>query len=128
VGAGGEKVKVTNTMLQLNEPVGPITGYRTHSIYLNQEPNQIFLKFLLSVIKNKSRYTSWRRLGERRYNSSFSTSGLDGAPAALYPRGKNPRYPLYRRIDKFPEPVWTQRLEEKSFASSGDLTSIAHTA
>jgi hypothetical protein len=43
--------------------------------------------------------------GERRYSSySFSTSALDGVsgqhqpPAALYPRKKNPRYPLDRRL------------------------------
>jgi hypothetical protein len=32
------------------------------------------------------------------------------------PRGKDPRYPLYRRLGG-PQslPVWTQRLEEKSF-------------
>jgi hypothetical protein len=39
------------------------------------------------------------------YSSSFTTSELDGvsdqchAPAALYPRGKDPRYPLERRLD-----------------------------
>jgi hypothetical protein len=44
--------------------------------------------------------------GERRYSSySFTTSALDGGEwsasrlAALYPRGKDSRYPLYRRLD-----------------------------
>jgi hypothetical protein len=45
-------------------------------------------------------------LGDRRYSSySFLTSALEGgewsashAPAALHPRGKSPRYPLYRRL------------------------------
>jgi hypothetical protein len=43
--------------------------------------------------------------GERKYSSySFITSSLDGvsgqchAPAAFYPRGKEPRYPLGRRL------------------------------
>jgi hypothetical protein len=52
-----------------------------------------------------SHYKPWRRLGERRYRSySFSTSALYGvssqhhAPDALYPRGRDPRYPLYRRL------------------------------
>jgi hypothetical protein len=52
-----------------------------------------------------SHYTPRRRLGERRYSSySFLTSALDGvsgqrhAPAAIYPRGKDSRYPLYRRL------------------------------
>jgi hypothetical protein len=44
-------------------------------------------------------------LGERRYSSyPFLTSALEGvngqnhAPAVLYPRGKSPPYPLYRRL------------------------------
>jgi hypothetical protein len=44
-------------------------------------------------------------LVERMYSSySFSTSALDGvnsqrhAPVALYPPGKYPRYPFYRRL------------------------------
>jgi hypothetical protein len=62
------------------------------------------------------------------------TSALDGVsgqrhgPAALYPREKDPRYPLYRRLGGPPEPVWTQRLEEKSFDSAGDRTSIAQSS
>jgi hypothetical protein len=42
--------------------------------------------------------------GERKYSSySITTSALDGvsghhAPAALYPGGKDSRYPLYRRL------------------------------
>jgi hypothetical protein len=43
--------------------------------------------------------------GERKYSSySFMTSVLGGVsgqrhvPVALYPRGKEPRYPLYRRL------------------------------
>jgi hypothetical protein len=40
--------------------------------------------------------------GQRRYSCSFTTSALDGVSgqrhvlATLYPRGKDPRYPLYR--------------------------------
>jgi hypothetical protein len=44
-------------------------------------------------------------IGERTYSSySFTTLALDGvsgqrhAPAALNPQGKNPEYPLYRRL------------------------------
>jgi hypothetical protein len=62
-------------------------------------------------------------LGESMYSSySFTTSTLDGvsgqrhAPDALYPRGKDIR----QEAGWAPEPVWTQRLQEKSFASAGD--------
>jgi hypothetical protein len=37
------------------------------------------------------------------------------APAALYLRGKDPPVPIGQEAGWAPEPVWTQRLEEKSF-------------
>jgi hypothetical protein len=46
------------------------------------------------------------------------------APAALYTRWKYPRYPLDRWLSEPPETVWTQGLEEKSFAPVGDRTPI----
>jgi hypothetical protein len=60
--------------------------------------------------------------GERRYNSySFSISALDGGEwsasrpvRALLP-GKRPTIPIVQEAGWAPEPVWTQRLEEKSF-------------
>jgi hypothetical protein len=67
-------------------------------------------------------YTPTRRLGERRYNSySFSTSALDGGEwsatrsgSALAP-GKGPPIHTVQDARSAPEPVWTQRLEEKFF-------------
>jgi hypothetical protein len=60
-------------------------------------------------------------MGGRRYSSySFFTSALDGGersasrPSHTLARGKDPRYPLYRRLGG-PQPLWTQRLKEKSF-------------
>jgi hypothetical protein len=57
---------------------------------------------------------------DRTYTScSFSTlalgevSGQRHAPAALCPRGKDPLYPLDRRLGG-PELVWTERLQKKS--------------
>jgi hypothetical protein len=54
----------------------------------------------------------------------MGVSGQYHASAALYPRGKDPRYPLDRRLDG-PQPVWTQGLEEKFSASVGDRTPVA---
>jgi hypothetical protein len=51
----------------------------------------------------------------------MGVSGQRHAPAALYLRGKNPRYTGGWVA---PEPVWTQGLEEKSSASVGDLAPI----
>jgi hypothetical protein len=69
--------------------------------------------------------------GEDYSSYSFSTSALDGvsgqrhAPAALLPPGKGPTVPIVQEAGWAPEPVWTQRLEEKSFAPAGDRTPIA---
>jgi hypothetical protein len=53
----------------------------------------------------QSRYTPWRRLGERTYSSySFTISAIEGGewsasrPGRALPRGKDPRYPLDRRL------------------------------
>jgi hypothetical protein len=61
-------------------------------------------------------------------SSSFLTFALGGvsgqrhASAALCPRGKDLQYQLDRMSG--PQLVWTQRLEEKSFASTGDRTPV----
>jgi hypothetical protein len=43
----------------------------------------------------------------------------------FYPRGKDPPVPIVQEAGWASEPVWTQRLEEKSFAPAGDRTLIA---
>jgi hypothetical protein len=69
------------------------------------------------ILKNLSHYTTRRRLGGRYSSYSFSTSALDcvsGQRLALAP-GKGPPEPPRQEAGWAPEPVWTQRLEEKSF-------------
>jgi hypothetical protein len=51
-------------------------------------------------------------------------SGQHHTPAALYPRGKDPPVPIVQEDGWAPEPVWTQRIEEKSSASVGDRTPV----
>jgi hypothetical protein len=65
-------------------------------------------------------------LGERRYSSySFLILALQGmsgqlhAPATLSPPGKEPPVPIVQEAGWAPEPVWTQRLEEKSCLCRG---------
>jgi hypothetical protein len=74
----------------------------------------------------QSRYTPWRRLGGEEYSSySFTTSALDGGelsaslPGRALPPGKGPPVPIVQEAVWASEPVWTQRLEEKSFVSAG---------
>jgi hypothetical protein len=65
---------------------------------------------------------------------SFMTSALDGGewsalrPGRALPPGKGPPVPIGQEAGWAPEPVWTQRLEEKSFTSTGDRTSIARSS
>jgi hypothetical protein len=55
----------------------------------------------------------------------MGVSGQRHAPAALLPPRKGPPVPIVQEAGWAPEPVWTQRLEEKSFAPAGDRTPIA---
>jgi hypothetical protein len=76
-----------------------------------------------------------KALGGRRYSAySFSTSGLYGGEwsasrsgRALAP-GTRPPVPTVQEAGCATEPVWTQRLEEESFTSAGDRTSIAQSS
>jgi hypothetical protein len=64
--------------------------------------------------------------GERRYSSfSYLTSALYGGewsasrPGRAFTPGKEPPVPIGQKDGWASEPVWTQRLEEKSSASVG---------
>jgi hypothetical protein len=70
--------------------------------------------------------------GERRYSSySFTTSALDrcewsaSRPGRALSPGKGPPVPTGQEAGWAPEPVWTQRIEEKSFVPVGDRTPIS---
>jgi hypothetical protein len=54
---------------------------------------------------------------ERRYSSySFTTSALDGGEWSVSSPGRAlPPVPIVQEAGWAPEPVWTQKLEEKSF-------------
>jgi hypothetical protein len=54
----------------------------------------------------------------------MGVSGQRHAPAALLPPGKEPPVPIGQEAGWAPEPVWTQRIEEKSFAPAGDRTPV----
>jgi hypothetical protein len=54
----------------------------------------------------------------------MGVSGQCHASAALYPGGKGPPVPIVQEAGWAPEPVWTQRLEDKSSAFVGDRTLV----
>jgi hypothetical protein len=49
----------------------------------------------------------------------MGVSGQRHAPAALLPP-----VPIVQEAGWAPEPIWTQKIEEKSFASAGDRTPV----
>jgi hypothetical protein len=68
-------------------------------------------------------------LGDRRYSSNtFLTCALEGGewsasrPGRALAPGEEPPVPTVQEAGWAPEPVWTQRLEEKSSAAVGDRT------
>jgi hypothetical protein len=71
---------------------------------------------------SQSHYTPLRPCGQRRYSSyTFMTSALDGGewsasrPGHALAPGKGPPVPIVQEAGLVPEPVWIQRLDEKSF-------------
>jgi hypothetical protein len=60
-----------------------------------------------------------------RPRHKMGVSGQRHAPAAHLPPGKGLPVPIAQEAGWAPEPVWTQRIEEKSFAPAGDRTPIA---
>jgi hypothetical protein len=58
----------------------------------------------------------------------MGVSGQRHAPAALLPPGKEPPVPIVQEAGWDSEPVWTQRLEEQSFATAEDRTPIARSS
>jgi hypothetical protein len=56
----------------------------------------------------------------------MGVSGRSHAPAALYPRGKDPPppVPIVQEAGWASEPVWTERIKEKSLAPAGDRTPV----
>jgi hypothetical protein len=58
----------------------------------------------------------------------MGVSGQRHARAAVLPPGKGPPVPIGQEAGWAPESVWTQRLEEKSFAPAGDRTPIARSS
>jgi hypothetical protein len=56
----------------------------------------------------------------------MGVSGQRYAPAALLPPRKGPTVPIVQVAGWAPEPVWTQRLEEKSFAPNSKNENIIY--
>jgi len=64
-----------------------------------------------------------------RYIAINTTTALDGDEwSASRPDRALPPVPIVQEAGWDPEPVWTQRLEEKSFAPDGNQTPIARSS
>jgi hypothetical protein len=106
------------------------TSTRLHGATSQRAVFNVILVRILRTVKKSSPATrhggAWG--GEEVY---LLTSALDGgvsgrrhAPAALYPRGKDPPLPIVQETGWAPELVWTQRIKEKSFVPAGDRTPV----
>jgi hypothetical protein len=62
------------------------------------------------------------------FTVKMGVSGQHHAPAALLLSGKGPPVPIVQEAGWAPEPVWTQRIEEKSFAPAGNRTPITRSS
>jgi hypothetical protein len=59
-------------------------------------------------------------LGERRYSLALEGGEWSASrPSRSLPPGKEPPVPIVQKAGWAPEPVWTQRLQEKSSALLG---------
>jgi len=81
----------------------------------------------------QSRYTPWRRLGGRELLLIHDLGTRWGEwspsrPGRALPPGKGPPVPIVQEAGWAPEPVWTQRLEKKSFTLAGDRTPIVRSS
>jgi hypothetical protein len=115
-----------------------IYSYYSERKYWSSSPSLCLLVYMLisfsicqvlangSLVTKKVKWFATRHggaWGERRYSSyTFLTSALDGGessasrPGRALPPGKGPPVPIVQEARWAPEPVWTQRLEEKSSA------------
>jgi hypothetical protein len=107
-----------------------------YSLFNNAASSSHYVAHPMIKVKVKqSRYTPWRRLGGEEIQlllildlgtrwGEWSASRPDRA----LPPGKGPPVPIVQEAGWAPEPVWTQRLEKKSFCPAGDRTSIARSS
>jgi hypothetical protein len=98
------------------------SAHWTNMIKQESGPVTVNTKLLNYKKLKLSHYTPRRRLGERRYSSYlFLTSAVDRSqrsaslPCRALAPGKGPPSPTGQKAGWAPEPVRTQRLEEKSF-------------
>jgi hypothetical protein len=99
--------------------------YSSHSVGPNVNPEKTEHRPYVCV-KGSTATRHGGAWGKRRYSSySFTTSTLDWGSS---PPGKGPPVPIGQEAGWAPEPVWTLRLEEKSFVPAEDRTSIARSS
>jgi hypothetical protein len=113
----------TKVHCRVNNSPPPVSILSQRSPIYNLHNLGLRSTLISSSIKSSPSARHGGAWGERRYSSySFSTSALDGGewsasrPDRALPPGKGPPVPIVQEVGWAPEPVWTQRLEEKSSA------------
>jgi hypothetical protein len=77
------------------------------------------------IIRKVLQAETWSLSGGVHHWLKGRITSEERKPPRFYPRGKDPPVPIVQEAGWAPEPVWTQRLEEKPFAPAGDRTPIA---
>jgi hypothetical protein len=110
--------------------------YFQFSIDLNRLLSSSFIQYIQSKkVKSKAvpllAMVAQEGRGGMRYSSySYLTSALDGdewsasRPGRVLPPGKESPVPIGQEAGWAPQPVWAQRLEEKSSVPVGDRTPV----
>jgi hypothetical protein len=91
-------------------------------------------RHLINYAIKKSRYTPWRRLGEEKlqllliHDLGTRSKWSESRPGRALPPGKGLTVPIVQEAGWVSEPVWTQRIEEKSLPPAEDRTPIAQSS
>jgi hypothetical protein len=84
---------------------------------------------VLKAVSIKFRFVFWdvlpcKIIAGRRFRGMCCLHHQGDRPGRALPPGKGPPVPIGQEAGWAPEPVWTQRIGEKSFASAEDRTPI----
>jgi hypothetical protein len=117
--------RMLTSYLKLDRNCFRVTYHPTAQLSIRKQTTSYITNIDWLVIVNKWSCSTTRdegAWGERRYSSySFSTSALDGGEwsasrsGRALPPGKGPPVPMLQEAGWAPEPVWTQKLQEKPF-------------
>jgi hypothetical protein len=120
-----------NWRVRCNTGLKSVVGYRHHVMVFKTVSVFNFSLIMLYLYSKAVPLPPCMSQGERRYSSySFLNWAIDGGEwsasrrGRVFTSGKNPQNPLCRGLGGPQSWCWTQRLEEKSFDSTGNRNPV----